>query len=62
MDLEGVMPSEISQRKTNPIGYRLYVGLRKLNSQKQSAVVVSRSWGLREREDGGQGYELPVVR
>lgn len=36
--------------------------LKKLNSSKQSGLVASRSWGLREREGGGQGYKLPVIR
>ena len=34
MDLEGIMPSEISQRKTNTVGYHSYV-----ESKKYSKLV-----------------------
>ena len=38
MDLKGVMPSEISQRKTNTVWYHLYVESKNLQQTSQYNV------------------------
>ena len=63
MDPEGIMLSEISQRKTNTVWYHLYVNLKKPYLQKQRDNGGYQ--GLRGRQNGEmlvKGHKLAVGR
>ena len=64
IDLEGIMLSEISQRKRNTVWYFLYVDSKKYNGivqivrkkqtrRQNKLVVISGGGGRREEQSGG---------
>ena len=57
MDFEGIVLSEISQRKINTV-YHLYVGSKKAKV-KNSRMLVTRDCGERNGEMLAKGYTLP---
>ena len=64
MDLESIMLSEISQRKTNPLYYRSYVESKKINEcitkETHREQINSYKWG--ERREGEMGVMGPEVQ
>ena len=62
MDLEGILLSEITQRKTNT-GYQLYLGSNKAKLlETEMRMVIIRAWGRGKWEMLIQEYTLPVRR
>ena len=56
MELEGIMLSEKSQRKTNNVWSHLYMESKKQNKTKTNSEreIRDRRWGEGEMEEGGQ--------
>ena len=67
MDLQGIMPSKTSQRKTNPYDLTYMQNLKKpkpeLINIKNRLVVATGEWqGMGKMGKGGQRYKVPVIR
>ena len=54
MDLEGIMLSEISQRKTNIVWYRLYVESNKIQQTSEKKQKKKQTHRYREQTSGYQ--------